>query len=201
VADEAPYITETVAALSAREQLLYVIGAVAQQDAALENWLRYLFIQMATPTVAMHALPSQFTTLLETCRAMVKGAIARMPTEWHAAALSALGEAVVAHEGRNRVVHDLWVVDPDTEADSAFVQERYRRWDILPTANRKTLSDAWATLNALRRATARLASLVRAARQVGLVWGDATSEPDPVDLAMVQGRFRMLGNGICEVEP
>src|SRR5438128_1460293 len=95
------------AALSPDDQLLLLMGLVAQTDVQLENKLRALWVFLRR---SGEVEPFKFDRLHAECLAMLNAM--SLPYVWLEAGRDALADALRAHLERNRVVHDAWVRKP-----------------------------------------------------------------------------------------
>lgn len=100
------------------------IGRVAQVHVRLDASLRSVYVQLASPSLAIYLVNDMTSTsaLVNACRTMLRNA--DIPEVVRQAGLSALDSAALANTERNRVVHDRWL--PDFTGDVA----RPDRWNI-----------------------------------------------------------------------
>lgn len=120
--------------LPSSEALYLEIGRVAQLHVRLDSSLRQIFVQLATPSLAVYLVndnPST-TVVVEACKTMLKHA--DVPDEVREAGLLALESAKEASRERNRVVHDMWL--PDTEVGGDL--ENPLQWTVLRAARRSS---------------------------------------------------------------
>lgn len=96
-----------VYALTPHQQLTYWIGAIAQNDVALEMTVfRLAGNAVLAPGMSRSDLPRDFERLREAVKSIVK--TSRLPENLKTDAVAALGRAKIVHRSRVELVHDLW---------------------------------------------------------------------------------------------
>jgi hypothetical protein len=150
---------------------------------------------MAMPGLTIFLPMPSLDRMVDQCRVMVAKAPAeRLPDEWKAAALDALGEVKRLNESRNVMLHDMWL-PADLDAPDGHSWNRQgigRPLEFKVTAS--TLSDVQDLLDALWRSFIRLGALGRAL----MLFTDPDRPPGvPLDreLRTVEGKFDVLPDG------
>src|SRR5262249_48480965 len=92
---------------TSRDQLMILVGRVAQADVQLEYQLREMFAWLCVGSLAQHIQPLGFGPTHAAVTAMLSNA--SLSDDWRAAVDDTLQYAKDAHTGRNRVVHDMWM--------------------------------------------------------------------------------------------
>jgi len=103
--------------LGSEDELCLEIGRVARGHVQLDGAVRAVFATLAAPGPAVFLGNTNDSTarVVADCQTMLKHA--DVPDYVRTAGASALGVTVAANNARNRVVHDMWMADPDQPAE------------------------------------------------------------------------------------
>lgn len=95
-----------------RDNLALMIGRIQIAHAAVEDDLRILWMQLEALTDLTGDYPGHLTRLVEQCDAAMKNVVCA--PEVAQASAEILSAVRVAHDERNRLVHDVWLPDRGT---------------------------------------------------------------------------------------
>lgn len=174
------------------------IGRVARAHVFLDNVLRNLHMTLLSPTQGVYLTEGISGTerLINDCQTMVSHAPALASVR--EAGLGALNAAKESNRERNRVVHDMWLLDTPVGAnDPLWQRSRVDKRLIKPEPPRaQVLADVDRVRRNLETATFRISGLVKT-----LFWVLPTVQrglpPDGVGfwIAVTAGKFDRAGDG------
>ena len=91
-----------------KDQIALWTGRVVRKEAQIESMLRTVYYELSGRGLSWAVVPPNFTPLYEAVRTMLK-ASPSLPDDYVKDCLAVLDRLKLAHQGRNRVVHDQWV--------------------------------------------------------------------------------------------
>ena len=107
------------------DQVALWAGRVVRKEAEIESMLRMVYSHLCGDGLSHLVVPNNFQPLLVAVRTMIKAV--DVPEDYRADCLAALQRLGQAHEQRNRVVHDQWVMTAPGSFTSA--EKGYARGD------------------------------------------------------------------------
>jgi hypothetical protein len=197
--------------LDAEDALCLRIGRVARAHTNLDNTLRRVHQTLVSPGLGVYLTSrvSSTNSLVHDCRTML--AKAGLDPDVHAAAQGALVAAKEANELRNRVVHDMWMREPeaDQQEQPKWTTFRTIKWGMGAEASDPPRDLAFLdhAVDRLARTNLRVSGLVWALWEVlpyfqgrmGALPQDEGHDPDTVGnlsawVALMEDRFDMEGS-------
>lgn len=97
-----------IADLSHDDQVALWAGRVVRKEAEIESMLRSIYYQLCGGGMSWVVVPQQFAAITKGIRNMLKAST--IDEDYKADCYGALNRLGLAHEMRNRVVHDQWVM-------------------------------------------------------------------------------------------
>ncbi|CAN5218482.1 hypothetical protein BH11ACT4_BH11ACT4_02670 [soil metagenome] len=94
--------------LPQKDQVALWAGRVVRKEAQIESMLRTIYYELCGRGLSWAVVPTNFAPLMEAVRTMLK-ASPSLPEDYVADCLAVLDKLKLAHQSRNRVVHDQWV--------------------------------------------------------------------------------------------
>lgn len=180
--------------LNADDQLSLFLGRVCRADVRLELEILFLYRLLASPGLAIFTPPRDLRGLADACSTMLRKA--ELPADWEAVGFDALGAAKAAHEERNRLIHDQWMSDAESDDPTSLMQLRADRRSLGFKVTSRTLTDVVEGITSLTRGTIRIQHLHFAL--TGLLAsfsGSGSPAPTEGDRRVVQGDFDLLPDG------
>lgn len=123
-----------VSDLSHEDQVALWAGRVVRKEAEIESMLRTIYYELSGEGLSWAVVPESFAAVMRDVRTMLKAS--QIDKEYVADCLGALDRLGLAHQARNRVVHDQWVQqDPGTFISAAKgvsgpVSKPEVKWDV-----------------------------------------------------------------------
>jgi hypothetical protein len=179
--------------LEGGERITFLIGQVCRLDVGMERALRHAWTWMVDHPATV-LVPSKFSHLCEHLKEMM--GVVEVDERFRAAALKVLAEAERLHRERNRVVHDMWMVEIDQHG-----QVDPQQWHRLATkaysiggrSTTITIGDFEAVVVAMERAAARVHMLATAVPHPTLPPFPGRSEESL--LRILEDRFDLMPDG------
>jgi len=193
--------------LSDDDQLSLWVGRVARVHALLEYNLSNLHGALRPPglPVVRSTLPASVDLLVDECRKLLE--TTELNPEIITAGTQALSAAKAANAERNRVVHDMWLPDPGSEAGKSPTWQAFRRLGRSRPYASSTLHNLDTVMSAhtnLVRSRLRVSGLFMALHEV-LPWLSDARRPHsattqlPRYIALMKDHFALEANGDYEI--